>query len=123
MKRMMAAALLAATLVTRTEADYKEPAKIRCTVYTANQGETTADGSKVRQGIVAGRKEWLGKTALLYDSDMNFIGFYEFRDTGGTKALKSGNAIDVYRDSDVDCQEWIDMYGDYIYLQIVDAKG
>lgn len=116
-------AVAIATGTTKTANDYTEPSLVRCTVYTADEGSITASGDEVREGIIAGRKEWLGMTALLYDTDMNFIGFYEFKDCGGAKGLKNGTVIDVFREDKVDCREWVAQYGDHVYMQIVDAKG
>ena len=116
---------------------YGEPQKMRCTVYTASEGDITADGSRVREGIVAGKHEWLGCVAVLYECDENgelgdYIGIYEFKDTGAGidtdgdgkwDSIKNGTSIDVYRDSLNRCYEWIEEYGDYVYIQIVRGEG
>lgn len=111
------------------EREYVEPQLIRATCYVAyGDNPRTADGSVPREGIIAGRKEDLGKTAILYRVNEDgtigdLIGFFEFKDTGGHKGLKNGTRIDVYRDSLSRCYEWIDEYGDYVYMQILDAVG
>ena len=102
---------------------YGEPMKIRCTCYTASEGSITADGWKVREGIISGKKEWLGYTAILYDMDMNLIGIFEFKDTGGHHTLVNGTSVDVFRYTLDDCFDWIETYGDYVYIQIVKAEG
>lgn len=102
---------------------YGELFKVRATVYTSTEGSLTADESKVREGIVAGKREWLGYTCVIYDLDMNIIGIYEFKDTGGHKDIKNGTRIDVYRDTLDRCDEWIDTYGDYVYIQLFKAYG
>jgi hypothetical protein len=43
--------------------------QIRCTCYI--QKGTTASGQKVRKGIVAGRREWIGRTCALYSVSEN----------------------------------------------------
>ena len=48
---------------------FEQPVKMRCTVYL-DEG-TTASGSQTRNGIIAGRREWLGKVAALYEIDEN----------------------------------------------------
>lgn len=111
------------TKVKASENPYGNPVKIRCTVYTAPEGSITADGSKVREGIVAGKKDLLGYTAILYDEDMNLIGYFEFKDTGGHKGLKNGTRIDIFRNDLDSCNEWIEKYGDYVYMQIVKGDG
>jgi 3D (Asp-Asp-Asp) domain-containing protein len=116
----------------RVKADYEMPTKIRCTCYTATEGSITASGEHVREGIVAGKREWLGKVAILYDLNMNIIGIYEFKDTGAGidtdgdgkgDSIKKGKSIDVYRDTLDECYEWIRTYGDYVLMMIVDAEG
>ena len=125
------------TQANEVENPYGEPQMMRCTVYTASEGDITADGSKVREGIVAGKREWLGCAAILYECDENgelgdFIGIYEFKDTGAGidtdgdgvgDSIKNGTSIDVYRDSLDRCYEWIEEYGDYVYIQIVRCEG
>lgn len=114
------------------KADYEMPTKIRCTCYTATEGSITASGEHVREGIVAGKRSWLGKVAILYDLDMNIIGIYEFKDTGAGidtdgdgkgDSIKKGKSIDVYRDTLDECYDWIRTYGDYVLMMIVDAEG
>lgn len=103
--------------------EYPEPYKIRCTVYTAPEGAVTADGSKVREGIIAGKREWLGYTAIIYTLDYELIGIYEFKDTGGSKSLKNGTSVDVFcKDLDA-CKDWIKTYGDYVLIQVIYAEG
>lgn len=107
---------------------FNEPVLMRATVYTASEGNITADGSKVREGIIAGKREWLGYTALIYSVDEDgsigeFIGYYEVKDTGGHEGLKDGSRIDVYRDSLERCNEWISTYGDYVYIKLIWAVG
>ena len=108
------------------------PKLMRVTCYTAPEDAITADGSKVREGIVAGKREWLGYTAILYDKNMRLIGFFEVKDTGAGidtdndgvgDSIKNGKSIDVYRDSLEGCYEWAEEYGDYLYVQIVKGSG
>lgn len=103
-----------------------EPQKIRCTVY-CNYG-VTKSGCITRNGIAAMNNAMLGKTAILYeckpDGSMGyFIGIFEILDTGGNKDLKAGKRIDIYRVDKKACQTWINAFGDYVYLQIIDAQG
>jgi hypothetical protein len=89
------------------------------------------------QGLsVAGREEWLGKACIMYQVNKDgslgdMIGIFQFTETGyGMKVkgsnkgtIQLGHSIDVYRDTLSGCREWIKQYGDYVYIQIVDAKG
>lgn len=113
-------------------ADFAQPTRIRCTCYTSTEGSVTASGENVREGIVAGKREWLGKTAILYDLNMNIIGIFEFKDTGAGidtdgdgkgDSIKNGKSIDVYRDTLEGCHEWIKLFGDYVMLQIVEGAA
>lgn len=115
---------------------YGEPTMIRATCYTWT-GKPCANGQYPVEGLsVAGKEEWLGKTIIMYSVGSNggigeFIGYFQFTDTGygisvpesdkGT--IQLGYSIDVYRDNENGVNEWIATYGDYVYIQIVDAKG
>lgn len=115
------------------EAAEKYPVrKMRVTCYTYPPGSITASGCEVREGIVAAKQDWMDALVVLYDTDMNFIGYYEVKDTGfgidqdgdGIGSIENGTSIDVFRDSLERCYEWIERHGDYCYVQIItDAKG
>lgn len=96
-----------------------------------------ADGRPLVEGLtIAGKKEWLGKTAILYDMDYRMIGIYEFRDTGygqptgkgqsqilkgrtiGT--IENGTCVDVYFSSYAKCKEWGRRK---VYLEVLNGKG
>lgn len=106
--------------------------KMRVTCYTYPEGSITASGCEVREGIVAAKKNWLDALVVLYDMDMNFIGYFEVKDTGfgidkdgdGIGSIQEGTSIDVFRSSLERCHEWTERYGDYCYVQIItDAEG
>lgn len=120
------------------ENPFGEPELIRATCYVWT-GNRCADGSWPKVGVsVAGKREWLGKTAILHAVDEEtgdigeFIGYFEFTDTGAGidtdgdgegDSIRNGTSIDIYRETLDGCYEWIREYGDYVYMQIVDAKG
>ena len=109
--------------------------KIRCTCYIING--ITASGHKTRPGIIAGKKEDIGKIAALYQIDKDgslgeFIGYYEFLDTGSGidtdgdgkgDSIKKGLSVDVWQPSLKDAKEWIKQYGDYVYIKIIEGEG
>lgn len=115
------------------EASEKYPVrKMRVTCYTYPEGSITASGCEVREGIVAAKKDWVDALVVLYDMDMNFIGYFEVKDTGfgidkdgdGIGSIQAGTSIDVFRSSLERCHEWTERYGDYCYVQIItDAEG
>ncbi|MCM1039823.1 MAG: hypothetical protein NC434_10915 [Ruminococcus sp.] len=100
-----------------------EPFLIESTAYC--YGETTADGSRVRPGIAAAKREWMGLTAILYEvgadgSIGEVIGLYEIKDTGGDPRIKNGTCIDIYIPDEDACIE----YGrQQVYIQLVAAEG
>ena len=109
-----------------------EPKKMRVTCYTSSEGAITASGTMVHEGIVAASRDYMDCVAILYDEDMNFVGFFEVKDTGAGidtdgdgkgDSIKKGLSIDVYRDTLDRCYDWIEEYGDYMYVQFVEGKG
>lgn len=106
--------------------------KMRVTCYTYPPGSITASGCKVREGIVAGKRDWMNALVVIYDMDMELIGYFEVKDTGfgidkdgdGIGSIQDGTSLDVFRSSLDRCYEWTERYGDYCYVQIVpDAEG
>lgn len=135
MKRVLIVALglfLCSSISTRAET---ELVKKRCTCYV--EPGVTASGLYTRDGIVAGRKEDLYKVAAIYRCDTGdqigeFIGYFEFRDTGAGidtdgdgkgDSIKKGLSIDVFKPSMEEAKAWISEYGDYVYVQYIDAEG
>lgn len=90
--------------------------RIRCTCYIPT-GNKTASGVYPYEGIIASNKEHLGQSCILYDENMKIIGYFECKDTGGHPGLKNGTRIDVYRDTLQRCYDWVDTYGDYVYIE------
>lgn len=118
----MIASVITALYVTAFSFFDWEPQTVRCTCYIAS-GNRTADGTIPYEGIIASNREHLGKTAMLYTMEGQFIGFFEARDLGGHKMLRNGTAIDVYRDSLERAYEWVCEYGDYVQVVWLDADG
>ena len=114
---------------------YQKPQPVRCTCYIEHG--ITASGIQTRNGIIAGRKEWLGMAAVLYEVKEDgtlgdFIGYYEFCDTGAGidtdndgigDTIETGNSVDVWRPNMESARAWIKEHGDYVYMQIVPAVG
>jgi 3D (Asp-Asp-Asp) domain-containing protein len=114
---------------------YSEPQEVRCRCYL--DSGTTASGKQTRSGVIAGRKEWIGKVAALYQKNPDgtlgdFIGYYEFLDTGAGidtdgdgigDTIKTGNSVDVWVSSKDEASDWISKNGDYVYMQIINGEG
>lgn len=95
---------------------------IRCTGYC--DYDYTKSGEWVREGIIAGKKEWLGRTCNLYrinedKSIGELIGSYEFLDTGYgiNGSLIKGTSVDVWHPNEDSIWDWMAEYGDYVYIE------
>lgn len=103
---------------------------IRCTNYLVTG--TTASGEYTRYGVIAGKREWLYKYADLYsvseDGEIGeYIGNFQFLDTGAGidtdgdgygDSIINGTSIDVWQPSEQAMYQWVNTYGDYVYLDI-----
>ena len=119
----------------KVEAHSFDLKKIRCTCYI--DSGITASGQATRYGIIAGRREDLGKVAALYrynadDSIGEFLGYYEFLDTGAGidtdgdgkgDSLIKGLSVDIWAADMIEAKDWVAEYGDYVYIKIIDAEG
>lgn len=92
--------------------------EIEATAYC--YGEVTASGKKVREGIAAMAKEYMGKTAIVYSADYELIGTYEVEDTGGDYRIKNGQCIDIYIP---DYESCINFGRQDVIVYLLDAKG
>jgi len=125
----------------RQQNPFVEPVKIRATCY-CDEGKT-ASGSDTRLGIIASKPEYLGYVACINavnedGSVGEFIGFYEVLDTGygrGTGigqskifsnrtlgTIEAGETIDFYMPTTHQAEEWVDTYGDYVYVKFVKGE-
>lgn len=96
-----------------------EAVKMRVTCYLPT-GNKTADGTVPYEGICAAKRDWIGKKAVVYTLEGEYVATFEIRDTGGHRRIKSGKSIDIYRDTMDRAREWIATYGDYMMVEIVD---
>lgn len=119
---------------TRSASFYKEPAIIRCTCYL--DSGTMASGRTTFDGAIAGRREWIGKVAALYKIEDgkigDFLGYYEFLDTGAGMdsdgdgygdTIRDGYSVDIWKPNMSEAKKWIRDNGDYVWMQIIDGKG
>ena len=114
---------------------WDSPQPIRCTCYIEHG--YTASGQWTRPHTAAGPREWLGCVGALYqmneDGSMgDFIGYYEFIDTGAGidtdgdgkgDTIINGESIDVWRPDMEMAVEWVETYGDYVYLKLINGNG
>lgn len=117
----LAAALMWTSMPVRAQEDLErirlaEEGQIFRMLTTAyHHGKATATGQRPRRGICAVREEWVGKTALVWkctDSDGDGMG-----------SIQEGRVIDMYFPTQEEVEEWMDVTGGRVYVQLVDAKG
>ena len=117
------------------------PTVMRVTCYTAKEGARCSTGVVPHYGVIAGAKEWEGKAVLLYTFEydeggepipVECIGLFTILDTGDGidtdkdgrgDTIRNGQSLDVYVETGNHAEEWVNTYGDYLLVQIVDGKG
>lgn len=114
---------------------YFYPQVIRCTLYCEHH--KTASGCMPYYGIAAGKKEWMGQLACINavnedGSVGEFIGLFEFKDTGAGfdldhdgkgDSIKEGKSIDIWVESPAKIKAWQKQYGDYVYIKLIKGVG
>ena len=95
---------------------------MRCTCYTPT-GNKTADGTIPFEGICASNREHLGQVAVVWTRDMEFVGYFECRDTGSHEGLVNGTRIDIFRETEKGVREWQQTVGDWVIVQWVSGNG
>lgn len=139
---LLAVALLWTSLPVRAQEDpeqirlAEEGQVVRMLTTAYCHGTVTATGNRTRRGICAVRREWVGKTALVWeckDSDTmgEFLGFWECLDTGfgadsdgdGVGSIEEGRVIDMYFPTLEEVEEWMEITGGRVYVKLVDAEG
>lgn len=96
--------------------------QVECTAYCYT-GQPTASGAQTVEGLtIAGAREWMGCTCALYDEDKQFLGYYEFTDTGYGRDgdIERGETVDLYMSSESDCDAWGRRT---VYIQIIPSEG
>jgi len=116
------------------QANASELRILRTTAYY--QGEITATGKQVREGLAAANREHLGDIAILYKVDEDgeigeFLGIWEVEDVGfgtdpdgdGIGTMEEGLVIDIYKPDLESCKEWVRETNEKVYVQYIPAKG
>lgn len=121
--------VMAETISECAPAHKEEPAWLPMEATAYCSGEITADGSRVREGICAAKKEWIGLTAAVYLDSVKedgvhgpgvFLGYYEIKDTGGNELIRNGQAIDIYNPS----LEWCINFGrKNVWVVLIKGEG
>lgn len=123
------------TAINTSASDGDELQKVRATCYC--HAGITASGQYTREGIIAAKREWIGKAVALYscsegDELGEFIGYFEVLDTGlgidtdgdgKGDSITRGKSIDIYKYTLDDAKAFVKEYGDYVYMKLIDAEG
>ena len=103
-----------------------ESFRVECTAY-CDDGVTASGKPTIEGQTIAGASEWLGCMAVLYDVDEDgsigdFIGIYEFMDTGYGKDgdIPRGETVDIFMQEEAACVEW---GRKDVYVQIIRGEG
>lgn len=96
--------------------------EVESTAYYNRYNNYCADGTWPEPGVLAGKREWLGKSVELYDSEYNYMGTYTFHDVGygqstgwGSSSLlegrsvgtiEAGQCIDIFMNTYDECKEY-----------------
>ena len=126
---MIVAVILATFSIGSTSYANNEPELIKMHATAYCLPGKTCTGKEVRIGLCAtGRREWIGKTAILYQRLPNgevgeIVGIYEIEDTGCSESV-----IDCWYPDLDQCQDFMNrVYEDNcqgrVYVQIIDAVG
>lgn len=140
MKRNMTTGNIAALLICGIVAAIAEATFMAMTVYADKgyddgklipmeataycYGTTRCDGEPVRTGVCAGKPEWYGKVAAVYEDaggyPGEFLGYYECLDTGGDERIRNGTVLDIYNPD----REWCIRFGrKKVLVELIDGEG
>lgn len=107
------------------EAKAEELLNIKATAYCYNSGQTATQTVPLEGRTLAGKREWFGKTAYIWEDKgngiepENFIGIFTVEDTGG-QPIRDGYVVDVFIK---DYDRAIEFGCKRVYVWLVDAKG
>lgn len=122
---LLAAALVGALAMTvYADSGYNDGDLIPMEATAYCYGTTRCDGQPVRQGICAGKPEWYGKVAAVYEDNGGtpgeFLGYYECLDTGGDERIKNGTVLDIYHPD----RDWCIRFGRRkVLVELIDGEG
>ena len=83
---------VAASYENEKTAPEPEYIKINSTGYWNKYNAHCADGTWPTPGVLAGKREWIGKSVDLYDMNHNHMGTYTFHDVGYGRSIGYGNS-------------------------------
>lgn len=119
---LFVALLMSVTVYAEESLDQSTYIPMEATAYC--YGTSRCDGGAVRSGICAGKKEWYGKVAAIYEDENGkpgeFLGYYECLDTGGDERIKNGTVLDIYHPD----YDWCIEFGRRkVLVELIDGDG
>lgn len=124
MKKIVTALLIIMIFGCR-DVSAEEILNIKATAYCYNSGRT-ATGTIPKEGrTIAGKREWFGKIACLWEDNgdgiqpENFIGSYIVEDTGG-EPIRKGYVVDVFIEDKARAKEF---GSKNVIVVLIDANG
>ncbi len=98
---------------------------VKATAYCYNSG-STATGTVPEEGrTIAGKREWFGKTVVVWEDKgngiepQNYIGTYICEDTGG-EPIRKGYVVDIFIKEEMKAK----IFGSKeVIIQLIDAEG
>ena len=122
---LLAAALVGALAMTvYADSGYNDGDLIPMEATAYCYGTIRCDGQPVRQGICAGKPEWYGKVAAVYEDNGGtpgeFLGYFEILDTGGDERIKNGTVLDIYHP---DYDACIEFGRQDVIVVLIDGEG
>lgn len=123
--RKIVIALLIIMIFSCRDVKAEEILNIKATAYCYNSGRT-ATGTIPKEGrTIAGKREWFGKIACVWEDKgdgiqpENFIGSYIVEDTGG-EPIRKGYVVDVFIEDKKRAKEF---GSKNVIVVLIDANG
>lgn len=99
--------------------------EVKATAYCYNSGQTATGTVPMEGRTLAGKREWFGKTVVVWENKgngiepQNYIGTFICEDTGG-EPIKKGYVVDVF----IKDESRAKIFGSKdVIIQIIDAEG
>lgn len=118
-RRKLHQVVAAVTEIEEVDSPYQPPFQIRCTAYCpcreccGHEHGITRSGRKAVEGLTVASNQYYGKTVIIYDENMDYIGIFEVMDTGT-------DHLDIFMEDHERAKE----FGvHYFFIQVVDSVG
>ncbi len=119
--------MITAVLLTLKQTSVKadELLNIKATAYCYNSGQTATQTIPMEGRTLAGKREWFGKTAYIWEDKgngiepENFIGCFQVEDTG-SEPIRNGYVVDVFIE---DYDRAIEFGCKKVFVLLIEAEG